>query len=91
MFTDAYVCKEDNAKIFDILISFLTSDSVKLNAIDAQDPEIETYFQIPDIASLANNLKACLQESEEIPRNLETVFDQKLFSMDTSMVPKALA
>eukprot|EP00108_Taenia_solium_P010813 TsM_001071200 transcript=TsM_001071200 gene=TsM_001071200 len=91
MFTDAYINKEDNAKIFDVIISFLTSETFKLNAIDAQDPEIETYFQIPDISTLANNLKACLQESDEIPRNLDAAFDQKLFAMDTSMVPKALA
>lgn len=91
MFTDAYIHKEDNAKIFDVIISFLTLETFKLNAIDAQDPEIETYFQIPDISTLANNLKACLQESDEIPRNLDAVFDQKLFAMDTSMVPKALA
>nr|CDS18299.1 intraflagellar transport protein 52 [Echinococcus granulosus] len=91
MFTDAYINKEDNAKIFDVIISFLTSETFKLNVIDAQDPEIETYFQIPDISTLSNNLKACLQESEEIPRNLDAVFDQKLFAMDISMVPKALA
>ncbi|VDD79728.1 unnamed protein product [Mesocestoides corti] len=91
MFTDAYINKEDNARIFEVLITYLASDAVKLNAIDAQDPEIETYFQVPNIANLANNLKACLQESEEIPRNLDAVFDQKLYAMDTSMVPKALA
>nr|VZI48660.1 unnamed protein product [Spirometra erinaceieuropaei] len=91
MFTDAYITKEDNRKIFDILLSFLTSDNLKLNAIDAQDPEIDTYLQIPDIASLANNLKACLQESDEIPRNISSVFDQSLFSMNTSLVPKALS
>ncbi|BHF75117.1 Intraflagellar transport protein 52 [Sparganum proliferum] len=91
MFTDAYITKEDNRKIFDILLSFLTTDNLKLNAIDAQDPEIDTYLQIPDIASLANNLKACLQESDEIPRNISSVFDQSLFSMNTSLVPKALS
>ncbi|VDL99822.1 unnamed protein product [Schistocephalus solidus] len=91
MFTDAYITKEDNRKIFDILFSFLTTDNLKLNAIDAQDPEIDTYLQIPDIASLANNLKACLQESDEIPRNISSVFDQSLFSMNTSLVPKALS
>ncbi|KAM7536425.1 hypothetical protein Aperf_G00000085282 [Anoplocephala perfoliata] len=91
MFTDAYINKEDNAKIFDVLISFLTSDALNLNVIDAQDPEIETYFQTPDISSLANNLKACLQEGEEIPSNVETVFDQKLYAFDTSLVPKVLA
>ncbi|VDK79789.1 unnamed protein product [Dibothriocephalus latus] len=91
MFTDTYINKEDNRKIFEILLSFLTTDNIKLNAIDAQDPEIDTYLQIPDIASLANNLKACLQESDEIPRNISSVFDQSLFSMNTSLVPKALS
>ncbi|KAM3173550.1 hypothetical protein ACTXT7_012290 [Hymenolepis weldensis] len=90
MFTDAYINKEDNGKIFDVLLSFLISDKLNLNAVDAQDPEIDSYFQIPNISILANNLKACLEESEEIPKRVEDIFDQKLYAFDTSLVPKVL-
>ncbi|KAF8564175.1 Intraflagellar transport protein [Paragonimus westermani] len=90
MFTDSYVTKEDNFKVFEVLLNLLTTDSITLNAIDAEDPEIETYHQVPDITSLANSLKSCLQESDEIPQNIAELFDQSLFNMDLSLVPHAL-
>ena len=40
MFSDQYVEKEENNKILDVLFSFLTSDDIKLNQIDAEDPEV---------------------------------------------------
>ncbi|VEL39538.1 unnamed protein product [Protopolystoma xenopodis] len=92
MFSDNYLNKEDNSKIFDVLFTFLTtSDGVHFDPIDAEDPDIETYFQVPDISSLGDQLKACLQESDEVPSNVSTLFDQSLFAMDTSMVSKAIA
>ncbi|CAL8085539.1 unnamed protein product [Calicophoron daubneyi] len=90
MFTDPYITKEDNMKIFEVILTYLTNETVKLNLIDAEDPEIETYYQVPDITSLANSLKSCLQESDEIPQNIAQLFDQGLFTMDTKLVPRAL-
>ncbi|KAF5398126.1 Intraflagellar transport protein 52 [Paragonimus heterotremus] len=90
MFTDSYVTKEDNFKIFEVLLNLLTTDSITLNTIDAEDPEIETYHQVPDVTSLANSLKSCLQESDEIPQNIAELFDQSLFNMDLNLVPQAL-
>lgn len=90
MFTDAYVTKEDNLKIFEVILNYLATDTVKLNLIDAEDPEIETYYQVPDVTSLANSLKSCLQESDEIPQNVTQLFDQTLFTMETNLVPRAL-
>lgn len=40
MFNDQYVEKEENSKIFDVIVSFLTTDDIKLNQIDAEDPEV---------------------------------------------------
>ncbi|TGZ32861.1 hypothetical protein CRM22_011425 [Opisthorchis felineus] len=90
MFSDAYVTKEDNLKILEILLNYLSNDAIKLNIIDAEDPEIEPYHQVPDITSLANNLKSCLQESDELPQNFAELFNQGLFNMDLSLVPRAL-
>ncbi|KAF7260150.1 hypothetical protein EG68_02289 [Paragonimus skrjabini miyazakii] len=90
MFTDSYVTKEDNFKVFEVLLNLLTTDSITLNTIDAEDPEIETYHQVPDITSLANSLKSCLQDSDEIPQNIAELFDQSLFNMDLNLVPHAL-
>src|SRR4051812_29220943 len=37
MFGDAYVDREDNGKIFDVFIQYLTDDAFKLNTIDSDD------------------------------------------------------
>ena len=39
--SDQYIDKEDNNRVKDVLLSFLTSDDVKLNKIDAEDPEVQ--------------------------------------------------
>ncbi|CAG5131002.1 unnamed protein product, partial [Candidula unifasciata] len=90
MFSDQYIDKEENSKILDVLIRYLTTDEIKLNIIDAEDPEISDYSQLPDIARLSEQLKTCLQESDDIPRDITTLFDNSMFRLDTSLVPKSI-
>ncbi|XP_050403597.1 intraflagellar transport protein 52 homolog isoform X1 [Patella vulgata] len=90
MFHDQYIDKEENSKVLDVLIQYLTTDDIKLNIIDAEDPEISDYNQLPDTARLSDELKTCLQESDDIPRDITTLFDHSLFKLDTSIVPKAI-
>ena len=90
MFSDQYIEKEDNGKIKDVIFEFLTSDSVELNKIDAEDPELSDYSMIPDTCRLADQLRVCLQESDEIPPDYTRLFDTKLFSISTSLVPSAI-
>ena len=40
LLSDQYIDKEDNNRVKDVLLSFLTSDDIKLNKIDAEDPEV---------------------------------------------------
>ena len=67
MMSDSYIDKEDNSKVKDVILSFLTSDEVQLNKIDAEDPEVSDYTMIPDTSRLSDLPRVCLQESEEIP------------------------
>ncbi|XP_076439814.1 intraflagellar transport protein 52 homolog [Babylonia areolata] len=90
MFSDQYLDKEENNKILDVLIQFLTTDEIKLNVIDAEDPEVSDYNQLPDVARLSEQLKTCLQESDDIPRDITTLFDNSLFRLDTSLVSKSI-
>ncbi|KAL5016048.1 hypothetical protein ScPMuIL_005637 [Solemya velum] len=90
MFTDQYIDKEENSKILDVIVRFLTTDEIRLNQIDAEDPEISDYNMLPDVARLADELKTCLQESDDIPKDITSLFDNSLFKLDTSLVPKAL-
>ena len=92
--------KEDNNKIKDVIFEFLTSSSaneggsgssgLELNRIDAEDPEISDYNMIPDTCKLADQLRVCLQESDEVPADYTRLFDTRLYSISTSLVPAAI-
>ena len=44
LLSDQYIEKEDNSRVKDVILSFLTSDEVRLNKIDAEDPEVRSRF-----------------------------------------------
>ncbi|XP_061418542.1 intraflagellar transport protein 52 homolog [Lethenteron reissneri] len=90
MFSDQYLDKEENNKILDVLMQWLTTKDVQLNQIDAEDPEISDYNMLPDTGKLAENLRVCLQESDEIPRDFTTLFDINTFSLDMTSLPKVI-
>ena len=128
---DKFVDQEDNLKVFDVLMQWLTSESfrvrlsahtdspqvnlrlvtalcvplcvltdllaahtplLQLNAIDADDPEVSDYVSLPQTESLAEQLRTCLQEGEEIPRDFTSLFtlDDGLFNIDTDIIPEAI-
>ena len=44
MFSDKYLGSERNNKFSDIIFDFLTGDSIMLNTLDADDPEVRIFF-----------------------------------------------
>lgn len=90
MFSDGYIEKEENMKILEVLLKFLTTNDIKLNQIDADDPEISDYNMLPQVETVSRELKTCLQETEDIPRDIATLFDNSLYKLDTSLVPTAI-
>ena len=74
-------------KIFKV---FFFSGNLKLNEIDAEDPEISDYNMIPDTSRLSESVRVCLQESDEIPADYTRLFEQRLFSISTQLVPSAI-
>ncbi len=52
--------------------------------------QVSDYNMQPDTAQLAEQVKTCLQESDDIPRDITMLFDNSLFRLDTSVVPKVL-
>ncbi|KAF6728561.1 Intraflagellar transport-like protein 52 [Oryzias melastigma] len=90
MFSDQYIDKEENSKILDVLLQWLMSDNIHLNQIDAEDPEISDYTMLPDTALLSEQLRVCLQEGDEIPRDFTSLFDMSLFSLSTDTLPQVL-
>eukprot|EP00112_Aurelia_sp_Birch-Aquarium-sp1_P008013 Seg1876.4 transcript_id=Seg1876.4/GoldUCD/mRNA.D3Y31 product="Intraflagellar transport protein 52" protein_id=Seg1876.4/GoldUCD/D3Y31 len=87
IFSDQYLDKEENNKVQDVILRWLTTDDFQLNNIDAEDPEIADYFFIPDSTQLSDRLRVCLQEGDEIPRDYSQMFHENLYSLDTNSVP----
>ncbi|XP_046386413.1 intraflagellar transport protein 52 homolog [Ischnura elegans] len=91
VFADAYLEKEANRILWDILLKFLLGDpGFELNKVDAEDPEVSDYHDVPDTAKLAERLRVCLQELDEIPADYTKLFDPKLFSISSDLVPEVL-
>lgn len=92
MFDDKWVDKEENSKLMDFIFKWLRPGSkVSLNEVDAEELEISELKLLPDTASLADKLKGCLQEVDELPRDWMTLVDDGLFKFDTSLIPDAVA
>uniref|UniRef100_A0A673J032 V-myb avian myeloblastosis viral oncogene homolog-like 2b n=1 Tax=Sinocyclocheilus rhinocerous TaxID=307959 RepID=A0A673J032_9TELE len=89
MFSDQYLDKEENGKIM-VRYSWLTTDSIPLNQIDAEDPEITDYTMLPDTGSLSDRLRVCLQEGDENPRDFTALFDMSLLKLHTNTLPSVL-
>lgn len=90
IFHDTYIDKEENRKILEVIFKFLTDDTFALNSIDAEDPEISEYNFIPNINTISDRVKTCLQDSEEIPRDIAKLFDTDLFALDITQLPKVI-
>jgi len=90
MFSDNYIDKEENSKVMDVTMKWLTTDDLELNAIDAEDPEISDYNMLPSTAKMADRLKSCLQEGDEIPNDHTKLFDMNLYKMANTVLPDVL-
>uniref|UniRef100_A0A6U2H1A7 ABC-type uncharacterized transport system domain-containing protein n=1 Tax=Hemiselmis andersenii TaxID=464988 RepID=A0A6U2H1A7_HEMAN len=92
MFDDEWLMKEDNAKICDVFMQWMNpGEKVPLNMKDAEDEEsVSEYHHVPDHAALANRMRCCLQEAEEIPQDFSSLFDETLFRFDTDCIPESL-
>lgn len=97
MLSDQYIDKEDNNKIKDVLFEYLTSggtigdeEKVKINEIDADDPEVSDYNMVPETSLMAERLRVCLQESDEVPSDFTRLFKTRLYSISSGLVPAAI-
>lgn len=56
----------------------------------SKEVEIQKFSNTPSIVSIAENIKSCLEEVKDPPRNLNDLFDTNLFSIDNNLLPEAL-
>lgn len=89
-FHDEFFEKEDNQKIQESIFRWLLYDDIQLEQKVKVEPEISEYHHVPDITALADRLRSCLQESDELPKDFTTLFNEKLFKFDTDLIPECL-
>jgi len=56
----------------------------------SKEVEIEEYFYIPNIISLSEKTKSCLEDTKDPPRNFSDLFDTTMFKIDNNLVPETL-
>uniref|UniRef100_A0AAF5PUY6 ABC-type uncharacterized transport system domain-containing protein n=1 Tax=Wuchereria bancrofti TaxID=6293 RepID=A0AAF5PUY6_WUCBA len=92
MFTDQYFEKEENSKIWDVIMKYVT-EGFALNTVDSKEPDLIDMHHIPDHIDLSEKIKVCLQEDEyEMNQSSDFLkyFDISLYAMDLSVWPKTI-
>jgi len=89
-FHDKFINKEDNASLFEGCLNILTTEEAKVGVVENDRPEYKETMQVPDMEALAERLRSCLQEPEELPSDFTRMFDLKMFSYHTDMVPETV-
>lgn len=88
MFSDSFINKEENEKVFNVILQWLTTDEIQLNQIDAEDPEVSDFHFLPDTSKAAEKVRTCLQESEEVLQS--SMFSPNQFGLDTNILPQVI-
>lgn len=92
LFGDSYIAHEDNEAIVRCLFDFISDQNFSINISDARTVEIPDVpiSTLPDFQRLIDVPVPCLQTTEELPEDKLTLIERKLFSIDTSDIPKIL-
>jgi intraflagellar transport protein 52 len=85
-FCDDWIAAESNQKLAKFIIGLVLTKTVQLNPIDAEHPEVTDRWYTPDIQSMSERLRSCIQESENLRPEFRDNFDRGLFRMDLSFV-----
>lgn len=92
MFHDTYIDKEENGKIFDTFVEYLVN-GFELNTIDAAEPEINDYINIPDHIHMSQQIKVCMYEGEldsAVSSDFMKILDSSLHSFNLKHWPMTL-
>lgn len=64
----------------------------QLHERDAEEPDVSSEaVSLPDMEALSERVRCCLQEGDEVPRDLTQLVQGRLFAFDTARIPDAVA
>ncbi len=77
IFTDDWIDKEENSKLFDLIFSWLL-DLIHLDlATGRKENNVPEMTSLPNMETLSQTIKICLQGVEEFPSDFYSLFDLK--------------
>ncbi|EFN56850.1 hypothetical protein CHLNCDRAFT_51639 [Chlorella variabilis] len=92
MFDDEWLAKEDNTALLDFLLGWMLRDpACELRPKNMAEPEIVDPRPVTHVAELAAKPLVCLQEHDDLPRDITKLFADKLFKLDLSLIPQVAA
>lgn len=90
IFGDDWIDKEENAKLCDVLLSWLANETDIDMAADRQDAKLQEYTRVPHTEAFSQSLKPCLQSLDEMPKDFTRLFDNSMFRFDVDLIPEAI-
>lgn len=92
---DTYIDRDDNSALASALARLVLEGGddagVPPPRVDEDAPEYApAAVEAPDIEALAERVRPCLQEPEEVPSDFTRLFDHRMFSYETSLIPEAV-
>jgi len=90
MLDDISLGKLSNGDVAQGIFKVLTTPGLQLDSVDGDRTEYKECPQVPDVEALAERLRACLEESDEMPADFRELFDHDLFSLDCKNIPETV-
>ncbi|KAL7528720.1 hypothetical protein ACHAXR_007796 [Thalassiosira sp. AJA248-18] len=89
MFADDWLEKEENSQLCNVLFRYLLRQNVSFDPSMGRS-DFEEKECVPDIASLSNMVKPCLQENEPLPQDCKNMICEDLFRVHNEHVPDVI-
>ena len=92
IFNDKWLEKEQNGKLFDIVMNYLLHDDAAIN-FDKTCARLEFDEKkcVPNISSMAHQVQSCLQEGEILPQDINELFCEDLFQYNNhNLIPETI-
>ena len=89
VFADDWFEKEANSQLCDVLFRFLLRQNVSFDPSMGRS-DFEEKECVPDISSLSNLVKPCLQENEPLPQDYKSMLCEDLFGVHNDHVPDVI-
>ena len=88
IFSDDWLNKQENMKLQKILVEWLLNKpgAPDLLATTTEDAEFSERQLVPDTEALSEQLRSCLQESEEVSKDFRDLFDDNIFEFSTDLI-----